>query len=80
MIENMKDKSIVLKVEDSIPVSRTDKIEVKELIMNPEPDQKNYRDKEGVMLWEYTLEPEQQKEIYIDFLVEYPYGSLPKGL
>jgi uncharacterized protein (TIGR02231 family) len=80
MVENMKDRSILLKVVDNIPVSRTDKIEVKELIMNPEPAQKNYRDKEGVMLWEYTLDPEQQQEINIEFVVAYPKGLLPMGL
>jgi uncharacterized protein (TIGR02231 family) len=80
MIENMKDRSILLKVVDNIPVSRTDKIEVKELTMNPEPVQKNYRNKEGVMLWEYTLDPEQQQEINIEFVVAYPKGLLPMGL
>jgi len=80
MVENMKDRSILLKLVDSIPVSRTDKIEVKELAMNPEPAQKNYRNKEGVMLWEYTLDPEQQQEINIEFVVAYPKGLSPMGL
>jgi len=79
MVENMKDRSILLKVVDSIPVSRTDKIEVKELTMRPEPAQKNYRNKEGVMLWEYTLDPEQQLEINIEFVVAYPKGLLSMG-
>ena len=80
MVENMKDKAIVLKIIDAIPVSRTDQIEVKELTMNPEPSQKNYRNKEGVMLWEYMLDPEQQQEINIEFVVAYPNDLLPKGL
>ena len=80
MVENMKDISLVLKVVDNTPVSRTDKIEVKELTMNPEPAQKNYRNKEGVMLWEYTLGPEQQQEINIEFVVAYPKDLVPMGL
>jgi uncharacterized protein (TIGR02231 family) len=80
MVENMKDRSILLKVVDNIPVSRTDKIEVKELTMNPEPAQKNYRNKEGVMLWEYALDPEQHQEINIGFVVAYPKDLLPMGL
>jgi uncharacterized protein (TIGR02231 family) len=79
MVENMKDRSILLKVVDNIPVSRTDKIEVKELTMKPEPTQKNYRDKEGVMLWEYRLDPDQQQEINIEFVVAYPKDLLPRG-
>ena len=79
-VENIKDRSILLKVLDSIPVPRTDKIEVKDLKMNPEPAKKNYLDKEGVMLWEYKLDPEEKQEINIEFVVTYPKGLLPMGL
>lgn len=79
-IENIKDRSIVLKLLDSIPVSRTDKVEVKDLKMNPEPAKENYLDKEGVMLWEYKLDPEEKQEINIEFVVTYPKGFLPMGL
>jgi len=80
MVENLKDRSILLKVLDSIPVSKTDKIEVKDLKINPEPAKKNYLDKEGVMLWEYKLDPEQKQEINIEFVVTYPKALLPTGL
>jgi len=80
MVENLKDKSILLKIVDSIPVSKTDKIELKDLKINPEPAKKNYLDKEGVMLWEYKLDPEQKQEINIEFVVTYPKGLLPMGL
>ena len=79
-VENIKDRSISLKVLDSIPVSRTDKIEVKDLKMNPEPAKENYLDKEGVMLWEYKLDPEEKQEINIELVVTYPKGLLPMGL
>jgi len=79
-VESMKDRSIVLKVLDSIPVSRTDKIEVKDLKMSPEPAKENYLDKEGVMLWEYKLDPEEKQEINIELVVTYPKGLLPMGL
>ncbi len=78
--ENMKDRSILLKIVDNIPVSRTDKIEVEDLKINPEPKKKNYLDKEGVMLWEYKLDPEQKQEINIEFVVSYPKGLAPMGL
>ncbi|NVM24719.1 MAG: mucoidy inhibitor MuiA family protein [Desulfobacterales bacterium] len=79
-VENIKERSISLKVLDSIPVSRTDKIEVKDLKMNPEPAKENYLDKEGVMLWEYKLDPEEKQEINIELVVTYPKGLLPMGL
>jgi uncharacterized protein (TIGR02231 family) len=78
-VENMKDRSISLKVLDSIPVSRTDKIEVKEVNLNPEPTEKDYLDREGVMLWEYELKPEEKQEISIEFTVSYPKDLLPRG-
>lgn len=79
-VENIKSKPVRLKVLDSIPVSKTDKVEVKDLKISPDPTEKNYLDKEGVMLWEYTLEPEVKQEINIEFVVTYPKNLLPIGL
>jgi len=70
----------VLKILDNIPVSRTDKIVVKDIQVTPEPSEKNYLDKEGVMLWEYHLTPEEKQEINIEFKVTYPKDLLPMGL
>ncbi|HRZ86210.1 MAG TPA: mucoidy inhibitor MuiA family protein [bacterium] len=71
-VENMKDQPVKVRVLDSIPVSRTDKVEVKDVQLSPEPAQKGYRDQEGVMLWEISLNPKEKKEITIDFTVAYP--------
>jgi uncharacterized protein (TIGR02231 family) len=79
-VENLKSRSIALKVVDSIPVSRTDRIEVKDLIVNPEPTEKDYLDREGVMLWDYKLAPGEQQEISIEFVVTYPKDAVPWGL
>jgi uncharacterized protein (TIGR02231 family) len=79
-MENLKNRPITLRLLDSIPVSRTDKIEVKDVVINPEPAEKNYLDKEGVMLWDYKLETEEKKEINIELVVTYPKDVLPTGL
>jgi len=79
-VENLKSRSIVLKLLDSIPVSRTDRIEVKDLTMEPEPTEKNYLDREGVMLWDYKLDPGEKGEITIQFVVTYPSDVVPWGL
>jgi uncharacterized protein (TIGR02231 family) len=79
-VENLKNQSIVLKVLDSIPVSRTDRIEVKDLTMDPEPTEKNYLDKEGVMLWNLKLDPGEKGEITIQFVVTYPHDVVSWGL
>lgn len=78
-VENMKDRLIKIKVLDSIPVSRTDKIEVKDVKITPEPSQRDYQDKEGVMLWEFELQPGDERDIDLSFVVTYP-KNVPLGL
>lgn len=79
-VENLKSRSVLLKVLDNIPVSRTDRIVVKDINITPEPAQKNYQDREGVMVWEHHLNPEEKQEINIAFVVTYPKDVLPIGL
>ncbi len=79
-LENLKDRAIALKVLDHVPVSRTDRIVVKDIHIKPEPAKKNYLDREGVMLWEYQLDPEEKQEINVAFVVTYPKDVLLPGL
>ncbi len=79
-VENLKSRAVLLKVLDNIPVSRTDRIVVKDIHITPEPAQKNYQDREGVMVWEHHLNPEEKQEINIAFVVTYPKDVLPIGL
>ena len=71
-VENIKDEPVTLKLLDSIPVAKTDKIEVKDVNISPKPTERNYRDREGVLLWELSLKPNEKKEITIEFVVSYP--------
>ncbi|MBN2515013.1 MAG: mucoidy inhibitor MuiA family protein [Deltaproteobacteria bacterium] len=79
-LENLKDKPVKLKVMDTLPVSRTDKVKVKDITINPAPAEKNYQDREGVLLWECQLKPEEKKEITIEFVVTYPKNLPVQGL
>jgi uncharacterized protein (TIGR02231 family) len=79
-LENMKDKPVKLKVLDTIPVSRTDKVKVKDISINPAPSEKDYQDREGVLLWECQLKPEEKQEITIEFVVTYPKDLPVQGL
>ncbi|MCD6583641.1 MAG: mucoidy inhibitor MuiA family protein [Candidatus Omnitrophica bacterium] len=71
-VENLKEKPLKLKLLDSIPISRTDRIEVKNVKLTPEPKEKNYQDKEGVNLWEFDIQSKEKVEINIEFIVTYP--------
>ena len=70
--ENRKSKRVHLSIMDHVPISKTDRIEVKDLKLSPAPSRKNIQDRQGVMLWEHHLEPGAKKEISIEFVVTYP--------
>lgn len=78
--ENLKGKPIRIEIIDSIPVSRTDKIVVKDLVVTPTPKKEHYQDKEGVMLWEFDLKPGEKGEINIEFIITYPKDTPLYGL
>lgn len=79
-MENLKDKPVAVRLVDAIPVSKTDKIEIKDLRISPEPLHRSYQDKEGVMLWEVALPSGEKREVAIDFTVTYPKDAVIAGL
>jgi hypothetical protein len=79
-VENLKDKPIKMRILDSVPVSKTDKIEVKDVKITPNPTEKNYQEKEGVLLWELEMKPGERKEIRIEFTVTHPKDQPVSGI
>ncbi len=80
IVENNKEEPIRVKIEDAVPVSKTDRIQIKGITLSPEPDFKNVEDKEGVMLWDFKLKPGEIKKIMIGFGIKYPKTMSPSGL
>ena len=78
--ENAKNEAVILKIIDSVPVSSTDKIQIKDVKISPSPKENHYKDKEGVMLWELRLKPGETQDIKIEFTVTYPSNTPPIGL
>jgi len=76
-VENLKNKEIQLHLYDAAPISSIDRIQVKELKFNPEPDLKDWQDKEGVMFWDLKMEPNSNKNLQISFYVKYPKEDPP---
>ncbi len=70
--ENLKEKPVILKVADRVPVSMTDRITVKDVGFSPAPDRRDVDGKEGVMQWDLELGPGAETDITIDFTVTYP--------
>lgn len=79
-LENLKDQPARVEVLDSIPVSRTDKIEVKEVELHPKPQTESYQDREGVLRWLIDLEPGEKRALSMRFTVVYPQKTGITGL
>ena len=77
-IENHKDQAVKLQILDRVPVSKTDRIEVKDVRVTPAPSHNDYLDRQGVMRWDLPLKPGDKKEIVIGFTVTYPKELAPR--
>lgn len=71
-VENYKPKEIKVNLFDHIPVSPNNQVTVKVLEIKPEPDEKDYEDKKGVMRWELEIAPGKKKQVIFTYRVEYP--------
>jgi len=80
VMENLKKKEVHLQVMDSIPVSRSDKVSVKDMKIMPQPKEKSYQGRDGVLMWEEVLKPGEKKEIMVEFVVTYPKDMPVIGL
>ncbi len=79
-LENLKDEAVIVELFDSIPVSKTDRIQVKGLELTPDPTVIDFQEREGVMKWEVRLKPKAVQEIRIKFFVKHPKDLKPQGL
>jgi len=79
-VENYKSKKINAKVFEAIPVSQDDRIKVKVNQISLEPKVKDWKDKKGIWLWEFSLEPKQKQEITYTYVVEHPRDMQIEGL
>jgi len=80
VVENLKKDSVRVQILDAIPVSRTDRIQVKGVEITPEPASTNYQDREGVMHWNLHPAHQDALEIRVKFFVKYPKNNPPHGL
>ena len=79
-VENIKKVPVKIKIVESIPVSTTDKVKIKNIKITPSPTEKNLWDQEGVNMWEFILPPSQKKEISVEFTITYPKDFRISGL
>ena len=78
--ENLKDKPVTLHLVDTTPVSRTDRISVKDLELKPEPTASDIDGRKGVMRWEMSVAPGDKRTVDIQFIVIHPKDVPVQGL
>jgi len=79
-LENIKEEPVRIQVIDAIPVSKTDRIQIKEVDFSMKPTTRDYKDKKCVMRWDLRVEPHATREISIKFFVKHPSDITPAGL
>lgn len=79
-VENYKSKKIKVKLFEAIPVSEDDRIKVKMGQVSLEPKEKDWKDRKGIWLWEFELEPKAKQEIIYSYTVEHPREMQVEGL
>jgi uncharacterized protein (TIGR02231 family) len=71
-IENLKDSAVRVRLTDRIPVSETDRIQIKGIETEPAPTEKDFQKREGVMLWDFEMPAKRTKTIEIRFDIKHP--------
>ena len=78
--ENLKPNPIELHIHDPLPISQTDRFQVKLLDLSPKPDESDWQGREGVQMWKLQLQPQEKRSLDIHFTVKHPKDSPPYGL
>ncbi len=75
--QNLRQNKVDIEILDQLPISQNTKIEIKDQKITPAPSKK---DEKGLLRWTLTLEPQEKKEIIIEFTIEYPKGATIRGI
>jgi len=70
-LKNLHERAIAFTIQDQIPVSKNDDITV-ERIGSTRPTKTNVDNKRGVVAWEGTLNPDQERELTFGYKVTWP--------
>ena len=78
-IENLRDQSVTIVIEERVPVSEDERIVVergKETTAGAE----EVEDRPGVLEWRLTLEPRQRRDIVLAYSVRFPKDLIVPGI
>jgi uncharacterized protein (TIGR02231 family) len=72
-VKNMHQRPIQVRVLDQIPVSQNEAIKI-DLTGRTQPTRRNVDDKRGVLAWDMTLAPDEEKVVEFGYRVSWPAG------
>ncbi len=71
-VANLHQRAMRIEIQDQLPVSRDERIEVELLKATTEPTAKDLDDKTGVLAWAYDYKPGETREITFGYAIEFP--------
>lgn len=72
IVKNLHANPMLVQIIDRIPVSANEAIKVEPQFRRPEPTKRDYKDRRGVMMWEFTVQPDQEQTIGFGYKVSSP--------
>jgi len=75
VVRNRKAVPQKVRLFDVVPSSKTDKIEVKNILFSREPNQKNANAKDGVMRWDIEIPQGTEATVTVSYTLVYPAGE-----
>jgi len=70
-VKNLHERAVQLRVLDQIPVSQNEAIKI-ELLGRMQPTRRDVDDKRGVLAWDMTLAPDEEKAVEFGYRVSWP--------
>src|SRR5215470_3400986 len=70
-VKNLHERAVQLRVLDQIPVSQNEAIKI-ELLGRTQPTRRDVDDKRGVLAWDMTLAPDEEKAVEFGYRVSWP--------
>jgi uncharacterized protein (TIGR02231 family) len=70
-VKNLHQRPIQVRVLDQIPVSQNEAIKI-DLLGRTQPTRRNVDDKRGVLAWDMTLAPDEEKAVEFGYRVTWP--------
>jgi uncharacterized protein (TIGR02231 family) len=71
-VRNAHDFPIKVAIEDQLPVSENDEIQVEMLPLSTPPTTRDLRDRRGVMEWTFEAKPGETRELKLGWRVRWP--------